>query len=116
MPDISTQVCDSDIIEPEFEPEFIILSDEEVAKLKKWPKIYYLRKLKKYLKQQELDKLLLEREIKHQKAIENKKEYMRKYMKNYNKMKYKYDPNFRNKIKDRMIINYHFKDLNETED
>jgi hypothetical protein len=39
-------------------------------------------------------------------------------MKNYNKMKYKYDPNFRNKIKDRMIINYHLnkEGLNETED
>lgn len=114
MPDISTQVCDLDIIEPIFDEEFKLLSDEEVAKLKKWPKIYYLRKLKKYLKQQEVDKLLLEREIKHQKALENKKLYMRKYMKNYNKMKYKYDLNFRNKIKDRMIINYYF--LNETED
>ena len=108
MPDISTQTG-----EGEEDDEFKILSDEEVAKLKKWPKIYYLRKLKKYLKQQELDKLLLEREIKHQKAIENKKIYMRNYMKNYNKMKYKYDPNFRNKIKDRMIINYYFKELND---
>lgn len=104
MPDISTQTEEK---EEEEAIEFKILSEEEVSKLKKWPKIYYQRKLKKYLKQQEIDKLLVEKELKHQKAIENKKEYMRKYMKNYNKMKYKYDPNYRNKIKDRMIINYH---------
>ena len=102
--DISTQTETEEEYE---EPAFKILSDEEVSKLKKYPKIFYLRKLKKYLKEQEINKLLLEKEIKHQKALENKKIYFRNYMKNYNKMKYKYDKQHRNKIKEQNLLNYY---------
>lgn len=104
MPDISTQTGEDDE-----EPTFKILSDEEVSQLKKYPKIFYLRKLKKYLKEQEMNKQLLEKELKHQKALENKKLYMRNYVKNYNKMKYKYDKQHRNKIKEQNLINYYAK-------
>ena len=89
------------------DPTFKILSDEEVSKLKKYPKMVYMRNLKKYLKEQEMNKLLLEKELKHQKAIENKKLYFRNYMKNYNKMRYKYDKLFRENIKMDRLIDYH---------
>jgi hypothetical protein len=77
MPEIATQT--------EWEPpQFKVLTPEEEKKLT-------IRERKEYRKELKM----------HKKAVKRKKynEYMRVYMSNYRKMKYKYDPAYREKVK-----------------
>lgn len=71
MPDVETQTED-----------FIILSKEQIKKLSIPERKLYKQEYKSY---------------KHEKAIEKHRDFMRIYMRTYSKMKYKYDPAFREK-------------------
>ena len=69
MPDVETQT-----------EEFITLSKEQIKKMSISDRKIYKHELKEW---------------KHEQSLQKTKEYQRKYKKNYNKMRYKYDPNFR---------------------
>lgn len=73
MPEIATQTG-----------EFIVLSSEDIKKMKPIDRKQYKIELREYKKQIARNKY---------------NEYMRNYMKTYAKMKYKYDPVYREKRK-----------------
>lgn len=84
MPEISTQTEEEIPPEPEAPPVFKVLTPEEVKAMKPRHRKAYKIELRKWKKEQ--------KRIKYN-------EYMRVYMSNYRKMKYKYDPAYREKTK-----------------
>lgn len=71
MPDIETQTED-----------FIVLNKEQIKNMSIPDRKLYKLELKEW---------------KHEQSLQKTKEYHRKYQSHYNKMRYKYDPNFRMK-------------------
>ena len=71
MPDIETQTED-----------FIVLNKEQIKNMSIPDRKLYKLELKEW---------------KHEQSLQKTKEYHRKYQCHYNKMRYKYDPNFRMK-------------------
>ena len=71
MTDIGTQTED-----------FIVLNKEQIKKMSIPERKIYKLELKQW---------------KHEQSLQKTKEYHRKYQSHYNKMRYKYDPNFRMK-------------------
>lgn len=71
MPDVETQTED-----------FIVLNKEQIKNMSIPERKIYKLELKQW---------------KHEQSLQKTKEYHRKYQSHYNKMRYKYDPNFRMK-------------------
>lgn len=87
MPEIATQT------------EFIILNKKEIKKLDIDEREQYLEALEIY---------------KSDKSRKKYNEYMRNYMNTYSRMRYKYDPNFREKRKE-CRMNYYYRNKPEEE-
>ena len=105
MPEISTQTNDV-LDEP---PIFSELPLDEINKLTKTAKMLYYRRVRKQMKISAKNLAKIEKERKTKEKIEKKGKYMKNYMRNYNKMRYKYDIQYREKIKNYQLQKYYDK-------
>ena len=105
MPEISTQTNDV-LDEP---PIFSDLPLDEINKLTKTAKMLYYRRVRKQMKISAKNLAKIEKERKTKEKIEKKGKYMKNYMRNYNKMRYKYDIQYREKIKNYQLQKYYDK-------
>ena len=105
MPEISTQTNDV-LDEP---PIFSELPPDEINKLTKTAKMLYYRRVRKQMKISAKNLAKIEKERKTKEKIEKKGKYMKNYMRNYNKMRYKYDIQYREKIKNYQLQKYYDK-------
>ena len=105
MPEISTQTNDV-LDEP---PIFSELPLDEIIKLSKTAKMLYYRRVRKQMKISAKNLAKIEKERKTKEKIEKKGKYMKNYMRNYNKMRYKYDIQYREKIKNYQLQKYYDK-------